>query len=57
MVGGTRFVSASKAALKLMGRDVGEPRPPRLPLPARELPALIAALNAAGLAFETAAAL
>lgn len=57
MVGGTRFVSASKAALKLMGRDVGNPRPPRLPLPAEEMPALIAALKAAGITSTPAAAL
>ncbi|MGI9501184.1 MAG: dihydrodipicolinate synthase family protein, partial [Geminicoccaceae bacterium] len=32
-VGGHRYVSASKAALAMMGMAAGEPRPPRLPLP------------------------
>lgn len=31
MVGGHHYVAASKAALAMMGRDVGHPRPPRLP--------------------------
>jgi 4-hydroxy-tetrahydrodipicolinate synthase len=31
MVGGHHYVAASKAALGMMGRDVGAPRPPRLP--------------------------
>jgi 4-hydroxy-tetrahydrodipicolinate synthase len=31
LVGQDRYVSATKAALKLMGLDVGPPRPPRLP--------------------------
>lgn len=33
MVGGHRYVAASKAALAYMGLPVGRPRPPRLPLP------------------------
>lgn len=37
MVGGQRYVSATKAALRLIGHSVGDPRPPRLPLPAAEL--------------------
>ncbi|WP_417307845.1 dihydrodipicolinate synthase family protein [Devosia sp.] len=37
LVGGHRYVSASKAGLAAMGRYVGEPRPPRLPLPENEL--------------------
>ena len=32
-VGGQRYVSATKAGLAFMGRAVGPPRPPRLPLP------------------------
>ncbi|MEM7696645.1 MAG: dihydrodipicolinate synthase family protein [Pseudomonadota bacterium] len=36
MVGGHRYVAATKAALTLMGQQVGAPRPPRLPLPAAE---------------------
>jgi 4-hydroxy-tetrahydrodipicolinate synthase len=33
-----------------MGRDVGAPRAPRLPLPAAEMPMVEAALRAAGVA-------
>ncbi|WP_428486146.1 dihydrodipicolinate synthase family protein [Rhodopila sp.] len=33
-VGGQYYVAGSKALLRHMGLDVGEPRPPRLPLPA-----------------------
>ena len=33
-VGGHRYVSATKAGLGMMGLEVGQPRPPRLPLPA-----------------------
>lgn len=36
LVGGQRYVSATKAALNLMGHAVGDPRPPRLALPASE---------------------
>jgi 4-hydroxy-tetrahydrodipicolinate synthase len=39
-VGGPRYVSGTKAALRLTGLEVGDPRPPRLPLPAIDLPAL-----------------
>ncbi len=39
-VGGPRYVSGTKAALRLAGMDMGPPRPPRLPLPARDLPGL-----------------
>ena len=35
-VGGHRYVSATKAALSMMGLPVGGPRPPRLPLPEAE---------------------
>jgi 4-hydroxy-tetrahydrodipicolinate synthase len=48
-VGGHRYVAASKAALKLMGLPVGEPRAPRLPLPRAEVDALRADLEAYGL--------
>ena len=47
-VGGSRYVSGTKAALRLIGREMGPPRPPRLPLPARDLPALEQALRHAG---------
>jgi 4-hydroxy-tetrahydrodipicolinate synthase len=49
LVGGHRYVSATKAALALIGHDLGEPRAPRLPLPSAEIPALRAALEAVGL--------
>jgi 4-hydroxy-tetrahydrodipicolinate synthase len=48
-VGGHRYVSASKAALNIMGLGVGEPRAPRLPLPGTEVDALRADLEALGL--------
>ncbi len=44
-VGGPRYVSGAKAALRLLGMDMGPPRPPRLPLPERDLPALQAVLD------------
>jgi 4-hydroxy-tetrahydrodipicolinate synthase len=49
-VGGHRYVSATKAALHMMGRPVGPPRPPRLPLPADEWAALGDVLTRLGLA-------
>jgi 4-hydroxy-tetrahydrodipicolinate synthase len=48
-VGGQRYVSATKAGLALMGRPVGEPRPPRLKLPAAERDRLARDLAALGL--------
>lgn len=45
-VGGPRYVSGTKAAFRLMGMDMGPPRPPRLPLPEQDLPALAAVLQA-----------
>ena len=39
-VGGHRYVAASKAGLGMVGRPVGGPRPPRLPLSATDLQAL-----------------
>ena len=44
-VGGPRYVSGTKAALLLRGMDVGPPRPPRLPLPEADLPALARVLD------------
>jgi 4-hydroxy-tetrahydrodipicolinate synthase len=49
LVGGHRYVSASKAALRLMGMEMGAPRSPRLPLPAEEWPPLEALLRELGL--------
>jgi 4-hydroxy-tetrahydrodipicolinate synthase len=39
-VGGHRYVAATKAGFAMMGRPVGPPRPPRLPLPAADVEAL-----------------
>lgn len=47
-VGGPRYVSGTKAAMRLIGRDMGPPRPPRLPLPESDIPALQAVLHAIG---------
>jgi len=43
------YVHGMKAAFKMMGRDMGNPRPPRLPLPTDKEPELRAILNDAGL--------
>jgi len=51
MVGGTRYVTASKAALHMMGRSVGGPRPPRLPLPEADVKSLVEALRLVGVPF------
>lgn len=48
-VGGHRYVSASKFALAQMGLSVGDPRPPRLPLPAAEAADLTKVLQQLGL--------
>jgi 4-hydroxy-tetrahydrodipicolinate synthase len=48
-VGGPRYVSGTKAAFRLMGMDMGPPRPPRLPLPAADMPALAQVLQGIGL--------
>lgn len=45
MVGGHRYVAASKVALDYMGLPVGAPRPPRLPLPAADAVELKAFLD------------
>ena len=47
-VGGPRYVSGTKAALRLIGRDMGPPRPPRLPLPIQDMPLLRAVLRDLG---------
>ncbi|MFD0979553.1 dihydrodipicolinate synthase family protein [Tropicimonas aquimaris] len=49
LVGGHRYVSATKKALELMGLPTGDPRSPRLPLPEADMPELLAALKAVGL--------
>ncbi len=54
-VGGQRYVSATKAGFAMMGRPVGPPRPPRLPLPAAEAEALRRDLAALGLVASAAA--
>jgi 4-hydroxy-tetrahydrodipicolinate synthase len=48
-VGGPRYVSGTKAGFKLMGMDMGPPRPPRLPLPSQDMPALAQVLHGIGL--------
>lgn len=48
LVGGHRYVSASKAALTMMGFAMGDPRSPRLPLPKAEWADVRAALDHAG---------
>lgn len=47
-VGGHRYVAATKAGFGMMGRPVGPPRPPRLPLPAGDVEALRKDLKALG---------
>ena len=47
-VGGPRYVSGTKAAFRLMGMEMGAPRPPRLPLPDADLPALARVLQDMG---------
>lgn len=48
LVGGHRYVSATKAALSLMGFAMGDPRAPRLPLPEADWDEVRAALDAVG---------
>jgi 4-hydroxy-tetrahydrodipicolinate synthase len=55
LVAGHRYVSGSKAALGMIGIPMGQPRPPRLPLPEAEMPEARAALGAVGLLPEEAA--
>jgi 4-hydroxy-tetrahydrodipicolinate synthase len=47
-VGGPRYVSGTKAGFRLIGMEMGDPRPPRLPLPKRDIPALASVLQAMG---------
>ena len=54
LVGGHRYVSATKAALAMIGHDVGGPRLPRLPLPEAELPEVAAVLQRVGITGPTA---
>ncbi|MGP6089726.1 dihydrodipicolinate synthase family protein [Antarctobacter jejuensis] len=49
LVGGHRYVSATKKALELMGLPTGDPRSPRLPLPEADMPELLDALKAVDL--------
>ena len=49
LVGGHRYVSATKAALKEIGHPVGNPRSPRLPLPSSEMRMLQKILKTVGL--------
>ncbi|WP_226782837.1 dihydrodipicolinate synthase family protein [Oceaniglobus trochenteri] len=55
LVGGHRYVSATKSALNLMDHPVGDPRAPRLPTPAGEMEALRRALEDAGVRLNDAA--
>lgn len=48
LVGGHRYVSATKSALNLMGMPVGNPRSPRLPTPECEMEAVSRALLDSG---------
>ncbi|TRX72822.1 4-hydroxy-tetrahydrodipicolinate synthase [Pseudomonas mangiferae] len=50
---GDRYVSATKAALALIGMPVGDPRAPRLPLPPARLDGLRAVLQGLGLLAAT----
>ena len=49
LVGGHWYVSATKAALGMMGFDMGKPRLPRLPLPEDEMPEVANILRSLGL--------
>ncbi|MGE0153539.1 MAG: dihydrodipicolinate synthase family protein [Reyranellaceae bacterium] len=55
LVGGHRYVSATKTALNLMGFSVGKPRPPRLPSPRHEIDEVAAVLNSVGVALKAVA--
>ena len=48
LVGGHRYVSASKAALAMLGFGVGDPRAPRLPTPAADMAMVRDALERTG---------
>lgn len=47
-VGGPRYVAGTKAGFRLLGMDMGDPRPPRLPLPETETEALAQVLRGIG---------
>jgi 4-hydroxy-tetrahydrodipicolinate synthase len=51
-VGGPRYVAGTKAGFRLMGMSMGDPRPPRLPLPGADMPRLAAVLQGMGLLAE-----
>ncbi|NKC30635.1 dihydrodipicolinate synthase family protein [Roseomonas sp. BU-1] len=53
-VGGPRYVSGTKAGFRLMGMPMGDPRPPRLPLPGADMATLGAVLQHMGLLAEGA---
>ena len=55
-IAGDLYVSATKAALEMIGQPVGPPRPPRLPLPEARRPALRKVLASLGLVAGAAAA-
>ena len=54
-VGGPRYVTATKAALDMIGLPVGPPRPPRLPLPVEMRGELQAVLRRLDLSLPNAA--
>ena len=54
-ISGDRYVSATKAALRLIGMPVGDPRPPRLALPEGNVDGLRRALSDLGVLKEIAA--
>ncbi len=54
-ISGDRYVSATKAALRLIGMPVGDPRPPRLALPEGKVDGLRRALSDLGVLKEIAA--
>jgi 4-hydroxy-tetrahydrodipicolinate synthase len=53
-VGGPRYVAGTKAGFRLMGMGMGDPRPPRLPLPGADVPKLAAVLQGMGLLSQAA---
>jgi len=53
-VGGPRYVAGTKAGFRLMGMSMGDPRPPRLPLPGADVPQLAAVMQNLGLLAEGA---
>jgi 4-hydroxy-tetrahydrodipicolinate synthase len=56
-VGGPRYVSGTKAAFDIIGMSMGPPRPPRLPLPRGDWPALRRVLEEMGVDLASDAAL